>query len=30
MCDPHRIRGGDEKHGFPDLGLKTGGVSLVI
>jgi hypothetical protein len=19
MCDPHRTRGGDEKHGFPGL-----------
>ena len=23
VCDPHRTRGGDEKHGFGGLGLKT-------
>jgi hypothetical protein len=25
VCDPHHTRGGDEKRGFPSLGLKTGG-----
>ena len=23
MCDPYRTRGGDKKHGFGGLGLKT-------
>jgi hypothetical protein len=24
ICDPHRTREGDEKHGFPGLALKAG------
>jgi hypothetical protein len=28
VCDSHRTRGGDEKHIFSSLGLKTGGYGV--